>query len=379
MRKPPSPVEPKGLLRVAVAAVLFVTSGLLGGAARAASEGGETLGFVVAAWGFEVPATRPRNCPHGMNVTEAERYGVDVAAWRADIQALGWEEANRKHFPPDACTDPTAQPDPGFYFLQGDVEVDGLDLDNTDSKLQDGGACPHDDFTAPDGRTGIDNQFWRLFGCTKGFRFGSIRHLDERNTFTTRMHPFGHQGPAILVEVSGVNDRKNDDDVQVRIFSSADRVTLDAKGDVVSDFSFGVHENTSYWGPPARGRIEDGILTTEPVDLRLRFEHQIVDGELVYRGARLRATLNEDGGLTGILGYYWDAENLFRIHNDHSIDGKHTGRLAAHARGYTCAGIYHALGRVADGHRDPESGKCTTVSAATHFHATPAFVIHEED
>ena len=54
---------------------------------------------------------------------------------------------------------------------------------------------------------------------------------------------------------------------------------------------------------------------------------------------------------------------------------RHTGRGASDALGYMCAGMYHALPRVADGRPDPETGACTSISTACHFESTPAFVI----
>ena len=66
---------------------------------------------------------------------------------------------------------------------------------------------------------------------------------------------------------------------------------------------------------------------------------------------------------------------MFRLRNDHRTRNRHTGRGASDALGYMCAGMYHALRRVADGNPDPETGACTSVSTAYHFEATPAFII----
>ena len=40
----------------------------------------------------------------------------------------------------------------------------------------------------------------------------------------------------------------------------------------------------------------------------------------------------------------------------------HIGRAAANNIGYMCYAVYHALPKVADGHPDPETGKCTSMS-----------------
>ena len=339
---------------------------------RADAGEGETLGFVISAWGDRVPKTEPSHCPEGMNLTEVEHYKIDMKEFRADIKTMGYAEANKKHFPADACRDHTAQPDPGFKTFETDVPVAGLDLDGLDSKKDDGSPCAHRDFVSPQGTKGIDNQHWRLMGCTSGYQFDAL--IDRQY----KSNNFVKEGYPVLIQVSGVDDRKNDPEVEVRIYSSADTVTLDAKGGVVADVSMLVHENEKYWGPPAKGKIENGVLTTEPVDLRIRFKQQVIDDEFYYRDARLKADLKENGQLEGVLGYYWDADNFYRINNDHYIGKNHTGRIAALTRGYMCAGIYHAIQRMADGHPDPETGKCTSLSAAIHFEATPAFVITEQ-
>lgn len=360
------------VLRLALAVLL----GLAASACRDKASAGETLGFVVSAWDHGFPhGNRPR-CPDGVNPSEAQYYRVDVKRFRADVRTLGWDAANEKHFPPDACRDPDAQPDPGFKTLEVEGPVDGLDLDGVDSKKSDRASCAHDDFSGTDGTRGIDHQHWRLAGCTVGLqpfgariREGRVGRKEQGGMWITEEdHP-------ILVEISGVDDRVSDPEIWVRFYSSADRIALDANGDVVPYLSLGVHPDEKYWSPRARGRIEDGVVTTEPIDLKLRFKQQVFDGERWHRDARLRARFNEAGRLAGVLGFYWDTDNFFRIHNDHQIDGNHTGRLLALARLYMCAGMHHALARLADGHPDPETGRCTSISSALRFEATPAFVI----
>ena len=350
-------------------ATLCVGLGLPALLPASAESSGETLGFVISKWGDRVPATKPEDCPEGMNLTEDEHYKVDMKAFRADIKKLGYRPAVEKYFPPDACQDPTAQEDPGFKTFQASVPVAGLDLDGKDSKQDDGGGCAHNDFTSPTGERGIDNQHWRLMGCTKGYQLdGLIDRQYKSNNFVKEGYP-------VLIQVSGVDDRTNDDDVQVQIFSSEDSVTLDAAGNVIPDLSMRVHKEKKYWGPPAKGQIKDGVLTSEPVDLKLRFKQQVIDDAFYYRDARIKAKINPDGRIEGIIGYYWDTENFYRINNDHYIGKNHTGRIAALTRGYMCAGIYHAIPRMADGHPDPETGACTSISTALHFEAKPAFVI----
>ncbi|MDG2306112.1 MAG: hypothetical protein P8R42_15980 [Candidatus Binatia bacterium] len=341
-------------------------------AAVVAATGTGTRGFVVSQWYDELPDAKPADCPDGMNPSESEYYEVDTKEFAAAIKEIGYSEAQQKFFPPDACSEPTAQPDPGFKTFKASIPVAGLDLDGVDSSGDDGSGCAHKDFTSPDGETGIDNQHWRLLGCTKGYQpDGQLDRMYREGNFIKEGFP-------ILFELTGVDDPQNDENVEFRIFSSADPVTLSASGDVLRDLSLRVHNEAKYTSASAKGRIENGVLTTDPIDIRLRLKQQVIDDEFFFRDARVRAKLLPDGRLEGVMGYYWDTENFYKVNNDHYIGDYHSGRIAAETRGYMCAGIYHAIPRIADGHPDPETGKCTSISAAMHFEGMPAFVIEEE-
>ena len=183
----------------------------------------------------------------------------------------------------------------------------------------------------------------------------------------------------MLVEITGVDDRRNDDEIEIRILSSADTVSLDANNKVIPQLSMRAHEEARYRNTPTRARIVDGIITSEPTDLYLRFKQQVIDNEFYYKDARIRAELLDDGSLRGVIGFYWDTDNLHDVMNNHMIgENFHSGRIAASTRGYMCAGMDYALDRMADGHPDPETGKCTSLSGANLFEAIPAFVIMPE-
>ena len=42
---------------------------------------------------------------------------------------------------------------------------------------------------------------------------------------------------------------------------------------------------------------------------------------------------------------------------------------------HTCNGVYYALKQMADGHRDPATGQCTSISTQYRLKAIPAFVV----
>ncbi len=357
-----------------------------GGASGASPSGvstgpsGAVRGYVMARWHDEIPHDDPGECPEGLNVTEADYYPEQWATYMAERRRfrdstgrfLPWDH---ELLPPDACQDPLAQPDPGFMTLDGPARVAGLDLDGVDSVASAGtpGGCAHDDFTSPDGETGIDDQHWRLMGCIRGYRPNDLMdRLFQANTMVKE------GGYAILLEITGMDDPRNDDEVAVQILSAAEPVTTDAAGGILDHVSVTAHPDPRFQNAIARGRIEDGILTTEPVDVRVKVKQQTQDNFAWYRDARIRAEVQEDGRIVGVLGGYWDLENFWSMLNEHWIGERHQGRNAAFNRGFMCSGIYHAMSRVADGHPDPETGQCTSLSTTVHFEAIPAFVIRPQ-
>jgi len=333
-------------------------------------------GYVMARWHDEIPGVEPGECPEGYNPTEAEYYPEQWEASRALREAGGDRAAAIALLPPDACQDPLAQPDPGFLTLDGPALVAGLDLDGVDSRRGDaaGASCAHRDFASPEGGTGIDNQLWRLFGCVRGYRPDALMdRLHEANAFVKE------GGYAILLEISGMDNPKNDDEIGVQLISANDPATTDASGGIMQNVSVTAHENSRYHNPVAKGKIVDGILTTEPVDVWIKVKQQTSDNEYWLRDARIRAEVLEDGSIKGLVGAYWDTANFFNVTNEHHFGPKvHLGRSAAYNRGFMCAGLYHAMSRVADGHPDPETGQCTSISTSIHFEAVPAFVIRPQ-
>ena len=342
--------------------------------AKAAQE--KLLGFVFTQWEYDIPRADPGECPDGMNITEEEFFSDEYDAVREEVKQR-WEAGDREGalalLPEDSCKNPTAWPDPGHILFEGNASVAGLDLDGEHSTADAPGQCAHNDFTGPDGAQGIDNQHWRLMGCVKGYRPDGLfdRLFDTGN-------PILENGYSTLLELKLVEGTEQNGRVEARLFTSAGPVTKDANGAVVRDMSQIVHEDPMYHSQPFPGEIRDGVLTAGPVDAKLKFKVQAIDNHYYFRDLRIRANILPDGGIDGILAGYWDIDNVFNFLTEVYIGPIHLGRAAANNIGYMCAGVYHALPRVADGHPDPQTGKCTSMSTVIKFAAVPAFVIQPE-
>jgi hypothetical protein len=110
----------------------------------------------------------------------------------------------------------------------------------------------------------------------------------------------------------------------------------------------------------------------------------------VLRDARLQVTIGEEGVMEGYLAGYapveaqYDLEFGFRKARVDTSESSELGPLGrrmlsaigrAGALGYTCEDIYYALREHADGHPDPETGKCTSISTQYQIRAIPAFIV----
>jgi hypothetical protein len=263
----------------------------------------------------------------------------------------------------DDCQNPTANQDPGFKSLEGAGRVDALDLDGIDSREDSGNEhCGHDDFVGLAGEAGIDFQLWRAVGCVRGFQEGEI----AAGVITASVKD---GSMTLLIEVRGVDDPQNDDHVEVRIFGSTDSPPVGADGNVLPWGTLSTHADLQYHSTSASGRIVDGVLEAGPLDIRWRFNIQIVNADMTLRQAQIRLVLHPDGTASGGLYGYSPIDDLYEIF------GRQAGQAGAAALSYTCTGLYAALAREADGDFDATTGSCTSLSVAYRFEAMPAFVV----
>lgn len=265
------------------------------------------------------------------------------------------------------CSQPDQFDRPLLKMVQS-ANAGGLDLDGDDP----GQSCNHEAFTAPDGRTGIDNQEYRVMGCTLEWR-GKDGIGGDMLAGMRQFHASGEWTQVILLR--GVDSLENDDDVEVIYGNTPDRPGLDNHGNFLPGYSFTISDKPPRHRNVLHGRIVGGVLTTDAQDIKLTQTwgqggaRDIRGTRTAYdlRHAKLRLTFQSDGSLRGLVGGY---RPVFDVIQSPSIGG--VG--AALAAGIDCAGTLATLRKYADGIRDPKTGKCTGVSSAMELRAVPAFV-----
>jgi hypothetical protein len=383
------------MLRYAAVAVLGgVTAVVLVTAPEAQSQpsflqNGEA-GFVVATvdYALSEDASATGACPNGLTSNTA--YQAQINGQLQASENVSQEERQRRftefitsNIETNPCMHPEANAaDPNFRTVEArDARAYGIDLDGQDSRA-DGpaaeGQCAQNDLRGMHGERGIDNQFFRVVGCSPSFQSAG-----QSNGWGAEMQT-GAWG--VLITLKGVDDVRNDDEVEVGFYANADPMEVSAAREPLWNATYAMSQDPRM-RVTTRGRISNGVLTTEPTTIRFWKITNALWLVRELREARVRMTLSADGVLDGILAGYTPVESMYDLQFGMRNGTDRAGELAPLQRrmvtamgaatvlGYTCNGAYHALLAAADGGRDPATGRCTTISTQYRVRAVPAFVV----
>lgn len=275
---------------------------------------------------------------------------LEIAAYNGFPEGKGRATWSGKSIQYDSCTNPEDFQvlNKGLHPYTGTVAA-GMNLD---------GKVSRSDYTGPDGTRGVDNQLWRAMGCVPTF-------MDEADPKNAKETLLSAQAPTAIV-VRNLDDIANDPDVTVDIYGVREPIVRDARGKVIRGHTFTPVADRSLHAS-FKGRIEDGILTTEPGDLNVQVKEQIVDIHRSFRGARIRMTFKPDGTVEGGIYGYYSLASLW----DYFVQRT---QLSADFTRYSCPALHHAFNRLADGYRDPATGRYTAISSAFGFVGTHSFV-----
>jgi hypothetical protein len=336
----------------------------------------DTIGFAVVSFYTSIYETKyMEECPRGLAVGNDELWwkGLDPAV-RDDLTNGGEIEpvsASRRAMSAlrgpngeDVCWNPTIIEDPPMKTVEGSVSF-GMNLDGKGDDEITPQSCGHSNFTSPSGQPGVDNQMYRLLGCVFGWRDSGYVETNANGELRDTS-----QG-VILIEVSGVDDKQNDDSVVVRMHRANDILPKDSRGNILPHASYRIH-NVPGYGNPANGKIVDGVLTTDPIDAFLPNYSNLAHTEIHMKGMRLELDMGAaKDRAKGYIAGYRDFENFwdyFRRGEYLSVTGQ-----------FSCPALYVAAKELADGYPDPETGECTALSSSYTIEAVPAFVIRAED
>ncbi len=249
-----------------------------------------------------------------------------------------------------------------FAEKKSDTIAEGIDIDGIVSEPGDTKTCGKPDFTSPDGRKGIDNQFGGLLPLIKGL-------VGAENLDAILEGAIANGQLLILVAVDGVDDAENDECVSVRLGAGLGTPFLDTAGKYEPYQTFGFNEEDTPVSRLPAGRIENGVLYAGPSDIVLPVRALDAAFNLKINAAKLRMKVTEDplnGGLavSGVTAGGIDVEEFKNIVRELNIAG---GAVDA---------ITGVVGGVADLAPNAD-GSCQEVSAGLRIESEPAFLLEQ--
>ncbi len=329
----------------------------------------ETRGFVVS-WFYPAVAAQVTevDCPKGPTpdaATNVIRMLEEVGKTPAEVEEIMSDYPNSVYAhiamrgrvngePTSPYTNPTSVPDPMINTVEG-KQAYGFNLD---------GEVSENDFYDPEtGEQGVDSQLFRAFGCMGVMRADP----GTRPTWPSiQWNTIQQQMPAWLVQVSGIDDPKNDPDVTVRLFQATSPILINAVGEPQADLTF-QEDSNPVTKNEVKGSIKDGMLTTDSFTLALN-GHRWAWQEVRMNKARLRMKLNDDGSATGFLGGYHLWAPIYATHGE-------GGAGYESMLSMDLPGMYYALRKFADAEYDAETGINLAISVTFSVELEPAFIV----
>jgi hypothetical protein len=300
-----------------------------------------------ARWAIRQTENGETECPDGFNEGPRAQFKA-LYPNGGTVEETRLERESASRFPLDK------EDNFSYREAQGKLAI-GLNLD---------GKVGPTDFTSDAGEPGIDNQLFRAIGCTRLFRApdGTFAHFT--NMWVREMN-FNR----ILVELSDVDSLVDDDAVNVTLYRGKDRLMTDATGaNIMPGGSNRVDERFGKrFIHHLKGKIENGVLTTEPADVRWPWAVFLQrPGAYDIRGLRFNVELGPEHA-EGVVGGYADIETWYaQLIRSWSTHHSSYGGLSQPS-------LYRQLHRLADGYPD-ESGAMTALSSAITIRMTQVFI-----
>ncbi len=236
--------------------------------------------------------------------------------------------------------------------------AEGLDLDGRTGVGEDAETCFKKDFIGPDGRSGVDNQLAVLLPLIKAM-------VGEDNIDVLLEAAIAGGQLLIVLELLGLDDFEQDDDVVLRLGAGSGAVLLDTTGAYELYQTFGYNEDEAPISE-FQGEVRGGRLFASSPEAFLPVRVLDAAFNLHVRDAQLEFALTKEqevGGvfMDGIISGGIRVEDFKEI-----VQGLNVGEDLQQV-------ATNLIGGTADLKPDA-AGVCQEVSAGLKFRASPAFV-----
>ncbi len=249
---------------------------------------------------------------------------------------------------------PTSTPEVGFPTVEGKIG-EGFDLDGN----------PATGFVSPTGQPGIDNNYYRAFGCWKNYR-GPPKLSSSAVGANDSMK--GGSWAVLLVVAGQGKDPMNDKAVTLGIYASQDKLVTDGSGEVNPDYTFRIQPEQRMEAI-LKARTVNGKIITEVTPEVIMHEAGGSYGGLQLLKARAELQMKDNGELEGFIGGYIPWQPIY--------DGfvRARGPIVEILGWVRLPDVYYALRRHADYSPTGPDGPKTHISYALRVFAKPAYVM----
>lgn len=181
---------------------------------------------------------------------------------------------------------------PSYPDAQG--RVAGFNIDGLVSDAEQKEGCRVADFVAPDGTPGIDNRFVDLLESTSD----QIKEYVPAVLQST----IGTGGFLFIVEMVGVDDFENDDEIGLVIRRSTDLPLLGTDGELLDGQTFNLAFD-HFAGATINARIENGRILAGPLEWKVLTHFFAVDIRFNFKNVYVDATFSpERNMISGVMG-----------------------------------------------------------------------------
>jgi len=349
----------------ASAAVVAITAATSASAAEK-----KTIGLALTRWYIAMPGSEKDECPNGFAPTAIDQFNAANPDEKARDQLGKTDEVlgAPDHRGPNAesiAFRPWVMKDVlPFPESQSKVAY-GLNLDGTKDGSATDTTCKHPKFSSMDGTASdIDNQLYRMNACWKGMRKGGhpLEQWNQQEIATPKNR--------FLIEISDVDDEKNDDHVDVTFYHGMDKITLDPNGLPAPWLSQRVDRRDPDYTQRTTGKIVNGELITDRMDKLVRpYIHvNFAVAEIETLDMRLRVKLGATHA-TALMSGYFDLWKWYFFNAKAARQG---------VGGWSPSSLWDALVRNADGHKDPKTGQCTAISGTYGMDLVRVFILKDD-
>ncbi len=169
----------------------------------------------------------------------------------------------------------------------------GFDLDQRLSEDGDLESCGHGDLIGHNGGEGVDNQLAKIWETVYPVIGPAVEALMQGSINEGRF--------LMMIELSGVDDLYNDDDITLKIYTGLGDPTLGTFDLIAPDQTFYV-DDTRAVSVVENVAIVDGKVTAGPVDFEVPVNVLELNFSLPVRSGMIEFEIDDYGTFSGVLG-----------------------------------------------------------------------------